>query len=347
MTPTMDRQRPLVVVLGEDRVPPAGLRPLMDRASIRFVASIPELEEALADADVVFLNGNYKSPELRHAWANAPRLRWVHVAAVGVDTVLSDALARSEIVLTNSRGLFDQSIAEYVLGLMLAFAKDLPATVDLQRRHVWQHRDTETLAGKAALIVGAGGLGRAIGRMARAMGMRVTGAARSARPDDPDLGRIVAIAEIETALPEADYVVVALPLTPDTRGIFGAPMFGHMKASARFINVGRGQLVDESALVDAIRSRRIAGAALDVFVDEPLPADHPLWDLPGVIVSPHMSGDFIGWERALVEFFAEQFERWRQGRPPLNVVDKQRGYIPSHVGAEPDAAADRGDSAWR
>jgi len=336
MTQIEDGRRPVVVVLGVDRVPLPGLEPLADQVSLRFVASVPELEDALAEADVVFLNDNFRSPALRHAWARARRLQWVHLAAVGLDTVLSDGLAQSDIVLTNSRGQFDEPIAEYVLGLMLAFAKDFPTTFDLQHRHVWQHRDTENLAGKTALVVGAGGLGRAIGRVARAMGMRVMGAARTARTDDPDLVRIVAVAEIETVLPEADYVVVALPLTPDTRDMFGARAFAHMKPTARFINVGRGQLVDEAALIDALRSGRIAGAALDVFAEEPVPADHPLWDLPGVIVSPHMSGDFFGWAPALLELFVENFQRWRQGQPLLNVVDKQLGYIPSQAaGAEP------------
>jgi phosphoglycerate dehydrogenase-like enzyme len=346
MTQHQESRRPVVVVLGRDHVPLPRLEKLADPISLRYVASIPELEHALADADVVFLNDNFQPPEMRQVWPYARRVKWVHLAAVGVDTVVSAVLANSDIVLTNSRGLFDQPIAEYVLGLMLAFAKDFRTTFDLQRRHIWQRRDTENLAGKAVLVVGAGGLGRAIARVARPMGMRVTGAARTDRADDPDLGRIVAVAGLESVLTDADYVVVALPLTPATHGMFGANTFEHMKASARFINVGRGQLVDEAALIDAVRSGRIAGAALDVFFEEPLPADHPLWDIPGVIVSPHMSGDFLGWAPALVELFAENLERWQRGQPLLNIVDKQRGYIPGESGGtDPEPAFNGGGIA--
>jgi phosphoglycerate dehydrogenase-like enzyme len=135
--------------------------------------------------------------------------------------------------------------------------------------------------------------------------------------------------DLDTVLPQADYVVVAAPLTPETEGIFGAQAFARMKSTARFINVGRGPLVDEAALVDALRSRRIAGAALDVFVHEPLVPDHPLWNLPGLIVSPHMSGDFVGWLPALAKLFVDNFQRWWRGDPLLNVVDKQRGYVPT------------------
>jgi phosphoglycerate dehydrogenase-like enzyme len=130
-------------------------------------------------------------------------------------------------------------------------------------------------------------------------------------------------------LPEADYVVLALPLTPETRGMFGAALLARMKPAARLINVGRGAVVDEAALVQALREHRIAGAALDVFANEPLPSDHPLWDLPGVIVSPHMSGDYIGWQKAVSGLFVDNFRRWLAGRPLRNVVDKARGYVPT------------------
>jgi phosphoglycerate dehydrogenase-like enzyme len=151
----------------------------------------------------------------------------------------------------------------------------------------------------------------------------------SAISPDAAFERVVGIADLHAVLPEADYVVLSLPLTPETRGFFGAGALARMQPTARLINVGRGAVLDEAALADALRSRRIAGAALDVFADEPLPADHPFWDLPGVIVSPHMSGDFIGWPAAVSGLFVENFRRWRAGEPLLNVVDKERGYVPT------------------
>jgi len=247
----------------------------------------------------------------------------------GVDPLLFPELVHSSVVLTNSRGVFDRAMAEYVLGLALALAKDLPRTLDLQRRREWLHRESERVDGRTALVVGAGSIGREIGRYLRAAGMRVLGVARRPREADTVFERVVGIDDLQAALPEADYVVLALPLTPETRGLFGAAALATTKRSARFINVGRGAVVDQPALVDALRSRRIAGAALDVFADEPLPAVHPFWDMPGVIVSPHMSGDFAGWPAAVSGLFVENFRRWLAGEPLLNVVDKARGYVPT------------------
>jgi phosphoglycerate dehydrogenase-like enzyme len=324
-------QTPLVAVLDRDQGQPSpGLGPVAEMAAIRHAVSVEELRGALADADVLLV-WDFRSAKLREAWPQARRLRWVHVAAVGVEAVLFPELVSSSVTLTNSRGVFDQAMAEYVLGLILAFAKGLPATLDLQRRHAWQHRETERVGGQTVLVVGAGGIGRAIGRLARGAGMRVAGVARTARSSDPDLGHVGALPELETLLAEADYVVIALPLTPETRGMVGAAAIGHMKPTARLINVARGPIVDEDALVRALRAKRIAGAALDVFADEPLPADHPFWDLPGVIVSPHMSGDFTGWAAGLSQLFVDNFQRWRRGESLLNVVDKRRGYVPTLV----------------
>jgi len=219
---------------------------------------------------------------------------------------------------------------------VLAFAKGFWETLDLQRRRAWRHRETEHVRGQTALIVGAGAIGRAIGRLVRSAGMRVAGVARTARAFDPDLGRVVAVGDLGAVLGEADYVIIAAPLTSETRGLFGASAFARMKRTARLINVGRGAIVDEAALLGALRSKRIAGAALDVFSVEPLPTRHPLWDLPGVLVSPHMSGDFVGWAPALSALFVENYQRWRRGEPLLNVVDKALGYVPGAAGESND-----------
>jgi phosphoglycerate dehydrogenase-like enzyme len=157
----------------------------------------------------------------------------------------------------------------------------------------------------------------------------VRGAGRRAREGDPDFGVVHDAAELTRHLPDADYVVAVAPLTEQTKGMFDAAAFAAMKPSARFVNVGRGELVVTSDLVAALERGAIAGAALDVFESEPLSSDSPLWTMPGVLISPHMSGDFIGWRHTLVEVFAENFRRWRAGEPLRNVVDKALGYVPS------------------
>lgn len=314
---------------------PPGLEALAEAAEVRYAASPGQLAAALPGAPVMFV-ADFRLGMLRDAWPHAGDLRWIHSSGAGVDAVLFPELVRSPVILTNSRGIYDHAIGEYVLGLMLAFAKDLQRTLDLQRHRVWQHRETERLDGRTVLLVGAGSIGREIGRLARAARMRVLGVARHHRgvevrgssPDQP-FERVAGIDELHALLPEADYVVLALPLTPETRGVFGAAALARMKRTARLINVGRGAVADEAALADALRAGRIAGAALDVFADEPLPPDHPFWDLPGVIVSPHMSGDFVGWQAAVAALFVENFRRWLAGAPLLNVVDKQRGYVPT------------------
>jgi phosphoglycerate dehydrogenase-like enzyme len=318
--------RPVLAVLEGDRHPP-GMEPIEVSATIRYTRE-DGLARALRGADALFLY-DFRSSALRDAWPSADRLRWVHVAAAGVDPVLFPALCESDVVLTNSRGVFDDSIAEYVLGLILALAKDFARTIDLQRQGRWQHRESERIAGARVLVVGTGPIGRAIGRMLRAVGMRVSGMGRRSRANDPDFGTVYPSAELTAWLPEMDYVVAVAPLTEQTRGMFDEPAFAAMKPGARFVNVGRGALVDIPALVGALRDGPLAGAALDVFPTEPLPPESPLWNLPGLLVSPHMSGDFVGWRETLVEVFADNFRRWQNGRPLRNVVDKQLGYVPS------------------
>nr|WP_156000908.1 D-2-hydroxyacid dehydrogenase [Streptomonospora sp. PA3] len=300
-------------------------------APVRY-ATADRLGEVLPGAHALFVWDLF-SEALEAAWPKADSLRWVHAATAGVDNLMFDGLVGSDVVVTNSRGVFDEPISEYVLGLVIAFAKDLPATLGHQRRREWRHRETERVGGRHALVVGTGPIGRAIARKLRAAGLTVEGAGRTARPDDPDFGAVVE-ASLDTAgpgladaLPRADYVVLAAPLTDATRDLADAAFLARMRPTARLINVGRGQSVDEGALVAALNAGELAGAALDVARTEPLPAESPLWDAPGLIVSPHMSGDVIGWRSELVELFADNLERFLANRPLRNVVDKQRGYV--------------------
>lgn len=296
-------------------------------ADVRY-ASAAELPTALAGADVFFM-WDFLSTALADAWPHADRLRWIHQAAAGVDKVLVPGVVESDVVVTNSRNVFDQSIAEYVLGLVLSFAKGFPRTFDLQRTHTWRHRETEMAAGKHALVVGVGPIGRSIARLLRGAGLTVSGLGRTARSGDEDFGEVLASGDLLGALPAADYVVVAAPLTEGTRAMFDAKAFAAMRPDARFVNIGRGEIVVQHDLVDALAAGRLAGAALDVFEEEPLPEGSPLWDMPNVVVSPHMSADFVGWRDVLAQVFVDNFRRWHAGEPLRNVVDKRLGYVAS------------------
>ncbi|WP_418189820.1 D-2-hydroxyacid dehydrogenase [Amycolatopsis orientalis] len=288
------------------------------------------LADALSGADALFVY-DFLSTAVPGAWHAADRLRWLHIASAGVDPVLFPGLRESDVMLTNSRGVFDGAIAEYVLGVVLAFAKDFTRSWELQRRKEWRHRESERISGRRVLVVGTGPIGRSIARLLRAAGMSVAGAGRRACVNDPDFGDVYASSELKSHLPEADYVVAVAPLTEQTKGMFDAEAFSAMKSGARFVNVGRGELVVTSDLVGALRDGRLGGAALDVFDTEPLPAESPLWTMENVLISPHMSGDFVGWRNTLVEVFADNFRRWRAGEPLRNVVDKQLGYVPSET----------------
>lgn len=321
--------RSKVVVMGAtgDDSPP-GLDAIADVVDLELTGDEASLVGALAGADVLFA-WRPRSGLLEPAWQHAADLRWIQSASAGVDGLLFPELVESDVVVTNARGVFDDAMAEFVLGMLLLFAKGLAGVLDRQRRGEWAPRDTERLTGRRLLVVGAGPIGRAVGRRAAAFGMAVRAVARTARPADDVLRVVYGIDELADACRWADYVVNVLPSTPDTRHAFGDAVFSAMGPGTRFVNVGRGATVDEAALVRALGDGRIAGAALDVFEEEPLPPNSPLWELPNVVVSPHMSGDFAGWREALVELFVENLERYLVGRPMLNVVDKRLGYVPS------------------
>ena len=323
----------VTVVCADDR--PPGMTPVEEHAEVRYVSS-QELPECFAETDVLFL-WDFLSRAVPASWSEPNRLRWLHVAAAGVDNVLCEGLRSSDAVVTNSRGVFDEPVAEYVLGLVLAFVKDLPGTLTAQAGRTWRHRETERLAGRTALVIGTGPIGRATGRLLRAAGLRVAGIGRTGRAADPDLGTIHPFGELTRWLPEADFVIAAAPLTPQTEGMINSRTLAAMRPGARLINVGRGGLVVTGDLVAALRAGRIAGAALDVFETEPLPPASPLWTLPGVIISPHMAGDAAGWAQALAALFADNFLRWRGGRPLRNVVDKCLGYVPGGPDGGPES----------
>lgn len=325
-------EQPVVTVfVGADR--PSDMDEVEQLARVRY-ATETELTTALVGADALFY-WNFTSPALARVWPVADRLRWIHTASAGVDNVLLPEVAHSEVVVTNSRGVFDRPIAEYVLGLVLMFAKDMTTTLELQRQRTWRHRETELAHQQQVVIVGVGPIGRATAQLLRAAGLRVRGVGRTARDHDPDFGAILPSTQLRAAVHDADYVVAVAPLTSQTRHMFDASVFAAMPWTARFINVGRGGLVVEDELIDALRDGRLGGAALDVFAEEPLPATSPLWTMPGVVISPHMSADTVGWLDSLRDVFVDNFRRWYHGEQLRNVVDKALGYVASARPTDP------------
>jgi phosphoglycerate dehydrogenase-like enzyme len=321
--------RVLAVAGASADAPPPGLPPRWPGYDIRFISGGAQLARDAADAEIVFLWE--RVGWLRESWGlmGGPRnrLRWIATATAGVDWLLFPELAGSDVIVTNAAGVFDAAMAEYTVALVAAICADLHTTIRLQASRQWRHRETTRLAGRRALVLGAGGIGRAIHQALSRSGIVTTCLGRDSR-EDPEIGRIASLRDLPDLLPGTDFVILALPLTAATKGIIGAPELTLLHPGSWLINVGRGALADDAALLAALRRGEIGGAALDVFTDEPLPETSPLWDLPNVIVSPHMSGDFCGWGEALTGLFLAQLRRYESGQPLLNVVDKRLGFIP-------------------
>lgn len=333
------RTPPVITVLcGPDGSPPGGLEPVAERAVLRFVDATG-LAAALPDSRALLL-WDFFSTAVADTWPAAAGLDWIHVAAAGVDSLLFEGLVSSPVVVTNARGVFDRAIAEFVLTSILDLLKGVHQTRAQQQARTWRHRETLPAAGRTVMIIGTGPIGRTTARLLRAVGFEVRGAGRTVRAEDPDFGTVVASAGLARHAGWADHLVLAAPLTEQTRNLINADVLAAMQPTAQLINVGRGPLVDHEALITALTEGRLAGAALDVFPAEPLPADDPLWDTPGVIISPHLSGDVVGWRDALARQFADNALRWLDGRPMINIVDKRLGYV---TGRDSALAAPAGD----
>lgn len=322
-----DEPRPRITVLSSSADGPPALERLQRHGDIHVAHDEATLRNALPGSEILLVT-DFRTEALEAAWPAADSLRWVHAASAGVDQLMFDALIDSDIPVTNAQGIFDRSIAEYVLGAILMFAKDTRNNIHYQQQRRWTHRDTESIHGKRLVVAGAGSIGREIARLCKAVGMDVIGIARRARDADDVFSAVHAAEDIDTHLPDADYVVVAAPLTEATEHWFDTTRFAAMAPHARFINIGRGPIVVTDDLVAALGDGSIAGAALDVFEQEPLPADHPLWALDNVLISAHMAGDFIGWREALMDQFLDNLARWRRGDDLFNQVSKRHGYAP-------------------
>lgn len=300
----------------------AALEKAAPGTAVEAYASVKEALPHLADADAVAMWGFHDAEPVLLA---APRLRWVHSLSDGVEKLLTPSMMARPVILTNSRGVHDSTVSEHAMALLLAWYHRLPEAVRNQDAHQWKRPKGDTIRGKKLLIAGFGGIGKALAAKARAFGMEIIAVKRSLTPE-PLADKVAATEDIMTVLPEADVIAAALPATAETEKFFSAEKFAAMKEGAFFLNIARATVVDEEAMMDALRSGRLAGAAMDVFSREPLPADHPLWDMQNVIMTPHvasMTPDF--WDR-LLALLEENLAAFAEGGPLKNVIDKTKGY---------------------
>ncbi|OWL90905.1 D-2-hydroxyacid dehydrogenase [Halopseudomonas aestusnigri] len=311
--------RVLVLVAPGD-APLPGLDDLPTTVELRTVSSESDLRTHLPQTDVLVVT-DFRTDLLERCWPDEHRIRWVHATSAGVDALMFPALWDSDVLLTNARGVFDLGIAEYVLGAVLMHAKDSLGNLALQRQQRWQHRETALVARQRALVIGAGSIGSEVARLLSALDIEVIGIARTARSAE-HFSRVLASEQLDGALPEADIVVITAPLTDATRGLINRDRLARMRADALLVNVGRGAIVVTDDLVAALQAGQLGGAVLDVVDPEPLPEGHPLWELPNVMLSAHMAGDFIGWRRALGEQFMANLQRWLADEPLLNIVNR-------------------------
>ncbi len=293
------------------------------------VGNTPEAFADAAPEATVMLNWSAPRDLNRNVFLMAPKLAWVHSRNAGLDAFLFPELVASPVTLTNGSGVFSPPLGEFALAAMLYFAKDFRRMVRNQVAAKWEPFDVLRLAGQTVGIVGYGDIGREVAWRAHAMGMRVLALKRHMPPPDSDLGpvdKMYPSSDLHEMIAASDYVVVAAPLTTETHHMIGVAEFAAMKPDAVIINVGRGPVIDEAAMVRALAEGRIKGAGLDVFEHEPLPAESPLYTMENVLLSPHCADNTPDWLDNAMKFFIAQFDRFQKGEPLLNVVDKKLGY---------------------
>ncbi len=306
----------LLVIAPSDFAPLELLRRDAPDVAVSIGTDAESLRADAARADAVLIAPRYGSL-LTDLWREFGGVRWIHTLAAGVDFLPFDLLRRTDVVVTNSRGLYADALGEFAIAAMLWFAKDLRRMIRNQDQRRWEPFTVERLEERTVGIIGYGGVGEAAGRRAAALGMRVLPVRRRQELGESTIDEVIA---------QSDFVLLCTPLTPGTYRLLSRERIAAMKPTAVLINLGRGATVDEEALVDALRSRRIRGAALDVFEVEPLPAAHPLWELDNVLISPHTADHTTDGHVRAMQFFTENLKRFRAGESLQNVVDKVEQY---------------------
>jgi len=293
-----------------------------------YLANYDTLDKELPDAHI-FVGASLRPEQFAHA----KQLKWIHSTAAGVSQLMYPELRNSGVIVTNPSGIFSPPMAEHTMGMILALARNFPDTVRFQDAAKWAQQDLwdkpqhlSEVNGSLLLIVGYGSIGRELAKRAQAFGMRIWGVTRSGKGDTTYAERIQPASELHQALPHADYIVIAAPDTPETKHLIGAEQIARMKRGASLINIGRGSLLDEAALMAALQSGQLSGAALDVTTPEPLPSDSALWKAPNLFITPHTSGvsDRL-WQRE-TELLLRLLDEWFAGKELSSRVDLSRGY---------------------
>jgi phosphoglycerate dehydrogenase-like enzyme len=321
--------RKTTVILGDPGPPRmAMLEPFRESANFVMGKSPDEFGEEIAGAEIIF-NWSGGLEALRETFLRCPAVKWVHTRSAGLEKSLFAELIESRAILTNGTGVFSAALGEFALAAILYFAKDFRRMIRNQVAGEWKPFDVIPIEGQTLGIVGYGDIGRAIASRARAMGMRILALKRKPtidRQTDPIAERIYRRDQLIEMLSMCDYVAVAAPLTSETRGMIGKAELAALKPSAVVINVGRGPIIEEKPLIEALSSGRIKGAALDVFDEEPLPAGHPFYKLENVLLSPHCADNTPDWLKDAMQFFISQWNRYVKQEPLSNIVDKKLGY---------------------
>jgi len=306
------------------------LSPILRRASdiqMAVTDSLDELKQRAPEADAI-LYADFRSDLLSRILPLAKRLRWIHSFWTGVEGILTRELLEHPAILTNGRGVFREPLADWVAAAMLYFAFDFRRLIRQQEQRVWQPFVSGTLRGRTLGIVGYGAIGKAIAGRARQFGMKI--AALRRRPElfegDSPVDQTFGPPQLNELMAASDYVVVVTPLTPETRGMIGEEQIAALKPTAVIVNIGRGPVIDEAALIRALEAGRLRGAALDVFTTEPLASDHPFWRMSNVLLSPHTADRVEGFLAPACECFFENLNRFVERKSLLNVVDKHAGY---------------------
>jgi phosphoglycerate dehydrogenase-like enzyme len=313
---------PLVLVITDEDSPQfsmlAGVECVIGKTVEDFAEAAPRASA------ILYWSGSRE--QLRSVLLIAPNVKWVHSRAAGLDATLFPELVESAVILTNAKGVFSEALGEFALAAILYFAKDLRRMIRNQEAGRWEIFLVDEIAGQTLGIIGYGSIGQAAAKRAKAMGMKILALRNRATTTDTIVDRFFERDEMEKMLGECDYVLAATPLTPETHHVISDSVFAAMKPACVFINLGRGPVVDQAALVRALQEKRIKGAALDVFEQEPVPEGDPVYKLDNLLLSPHTADRTKSWLDDSMRFFVAQYERFKNGEPLKNVVNKKQGY---------------------
>lgn len=312
---------PRVLVYTDNVEAHAAIRARFPRVALTLTDSEKTYADRAQEAEIVFVARKYDPQPLK----KAHNLRWLHLGGTGINPLLPLNQWPADLLLTHTPGLNAAMIADYVQSAFSILVWNVPNLLENQRARRWEKWGVERLEGKTVLLLGLGAIGQEIVRRARAARMRIIAVRRNPVPQK-GIARVNGPDSLHELLPEADFVVLALPLTPETRHLIGQRELSLMRQDAYLVNVSRGPIVDQSALVRVLTSRQIAGAMLDVFEKEPLSAHSPLWQLPNVIVTPHIASWSADYRRRAAELFCDNLSRYLSGQPLLHQVDRDRGY---------------------